>query len=601
MLPAAGITPTYYCCYYSFLMKKMRRSRRHGVALLSLLRVIFLAAALFSSSLVISVVAGINSPTIVENSSHDKDAILLQVPNEEEERHDNDDQLQHALPHPDPNQEDYPGMIYIGRMMQHDDDDYQDDATSTTGDKKKHRVGWHTDNAVRYIFGTSFDDSHRAIAEKDLAHRDNWTALLADIADRAHVPKSRDEVLRERALHGNVSAHGNNNNNKMPRPFGHVDTHPLDGGVVPPKVVRVEPFFLDATLVTNADYSQFVASTYYETEAQQFGWSFVLESFVSEKNKANVEVDPDAPHWMTVPGAYWRQPEGPGTSYKLREQHPVVHVSHRDAAEYCSWKGKRLPGEWEWEAAARWSPQRHGPSNRTLFIWGEHSDEPHPSHVVSSSNDDKDKKNWTASSADWANAAKYVNIWSPTGFPHQNDAQDGWRGTSPVRHYPPNGAGFYDLTGNVWEWMRGGKHKARIVRGASFVDSVDGSFNHAATLGARSTLHGTTTTANVGFRCAKSAQKPIEYHYQYENEYIPQVKPQLTIEHEDGKLDYLGGGGGGGGTVPTGSRSSATMDDDEDEADELDNDNNGGGTTSHRISRKKKKAVKRRERYSTEL
>lgn len=54
--------------------------------------------------------------------------------------------------------------------------------------------------------------------------------------------------------------------------------------------------------------------------------------------------------WVALDKAYWRNPEGPGTSYKYREHHPVVHVSHRDAAEYCKWVGKRLPGEREWEA-----------------------------------------------------------------------------------------------------------------------------------------------------------------------------------------------------------------------------------------------------------
>ena len=114
---------------------------------------------------------------------------------------------------------------------------------------------------------------------------------------------------------------------------------------MPPKVVKVEPFFLDEAPVTNEQYGKFVRATYYETEAEKYGWSYVLQSFLSKKyqpkdSTTDIHVDPEAPDWVAVEGAYWRRPEGPSSSYKFREKHPVVHVSHRDAAEYCHWKGK---------------------------------------------------------------------------------------------------------------------------------------------------------------------------------------------------------------------------------------------------------------------
>jgi hypothetical protein len=127
-------------------------------------------------------------------------------------------------------------------------------------------------------------------------------------------------------------------------------------------------------------------------------------------------------------------------------------------------------------------------------------------------------------------------LWGKGEFPWENLGEDGWRGTSPVKTYPANAYGFYDMTGNVWEWMRGGKHKSRIVRGGSYVDSLDGSFNHAATLGARSTLHGTTSTGNVGFRCAKASKRRTEYHYKSHDE---SVSGQLAIEDEFGKQHMI--------------------------------------------------------------
>lgn len=419
-------------------------------------------------------------------------------------------------PHPDPNEEDYPNMIYIG-------------ANNGT-----HRIGFDEPNGVKFIFGTSFDESHKEIEEKD---------LLLHSHHKEDMPKTREQILKER--HGEVNPEG-------PKPFGHVDEHPLDGGVTPPVVAHIDPVFLDETLVTNKEFGKFVRSVYYKTEAEHFGWSFVLSSFLPNADDLHKhDKDPEAEHWIAVDGAYWREPEGPGSSYKYREDHPVVHVTHRDAAEYCKWLGKRLPGEREWEAAAR--AGHYGPTNRTLYAWGE---------------DDS-----------WDVAAKYANLWGAGEFPWENNAEDGWRGTSPVRHFPPNAYGFYDMTGNVWEWMRGGKHKARIVRGGSYVDSLDGSFNHAATLGARSTLHGTTSTGNVGFRCAKAPKRRIEYHYKDHDE---STHGQLAVEDEFGKQHM----------IPRRDwEDEVVFDDEEEDEDEFDE--------SPKI--KKKKVIMERTRRSNEL
>jgi formylglycine-generating enzyme required for sulfatase activity len=44
-----------------------------------------------------------------------------------------------------------------------------------------------------------------------------------------------------------------------------------------------------------------------------------------------------------------------------------------------------------------------------------------------------------------------ANTWQGE-FPWENLETDGYAGTSPVKRFPANGYGLYDMAGNVWEW-----------------------------------------------------------------------------------------------------------------------------------------------------
>jgi formylglycine-generating enzyme required for sulfatase activity len=96
----------------------------------------------------------------------------------------------------------------------------------------------------------------------------------------------------------------------------------------------------------------------------------------------------------------------------------VVHVTHADALAYAMWSGKGLATEAEWEFAAR------GGLDGAEFAWG---DEFAP------------------------NGKHMANTWQGE-FPVQNLSLDGYERTSPVRAFPPNRYGLFDMIGNVWEW-----------------------------------------------------------------------------------------------------------------------------------------------------
>ncbi|XP_074528591.1 inactive C-alpha-formylglycine-generating enzyme 2 isoform X2 [Halichoeres trimaculatus] len=257
-------------------------------------------------------------------------------------------------------------------------------------------------------------------------------------------------------------------------------TNAADGrdGESPTREVELRDFEIDKYPVTNTDFRDFVRAQKYKTEAETFGWSFVFQDFVSEdlKSKVTQRIE-SAPWWLPIERAFWRQPAGPGSGIRERLDFPVVQVSWNDAQAFCKWKGKRLPSEEEWEWAAR-----GGLQGRT-YPWGNKFQ------------------------------ANRSNLWQGS-FPDKDTAEDGHHGVSSVTAFPPqNSYGLYDMMGNTWEWTSTtfrGAQPMYVLRGASWIDTVDGSANHKARVTTRMGNTPDSASDNLGFRCANSVGQKQE-------------------------------------------------------------------------------------------
>ena len=206
----------------------------------------------------------------------------------------------------------------------------------------------------------------------------------------------------------------------------------------PAHAVVVDGFFMDETELTNAQFKKFVDETGYVTIAErQIDWEEMKKqlppntskphdsilqpgSLVFKKAKNKVPNLYDYSQWWDWKiGANWRQPYGKGSSIEGKENFPVVHIALEDALAYCKWAGRRLPTEAEWEYAAR------GGNDKGIFTWGE----------------------------DGSKLSEMANTWGGI-FPSSNTMEDGYENKSPVKSFPPNEYGLYDLAGNVWEWTQ---------------------------------------------------------------------------------------------------------------------------------------------------
>lgn len=203
----------------------------------------------------------------------------------------------------------------------------------------------------------------------------------------------------------------------------------------PAHEVTVDGFFIDITEVTNKQYKDFVEATGYITVAERpIDWEEMKQqlpegtpkpadsvlqpgSLIFNKNLNIVaNMNNYTQWWIWKIGANWKHPEGPNSTIDGKDDFPVVHIAYEDAVAYCEWANRRLPTEAEWESAAQ------GNATEKIYTWG----------------NDPTQLNTSA------------NTWQGT-FPVKNESTDGFALIAPVKSYPPNSIGIYDMLGNVWE------------------------------------------------------------------------------------------------------------------------------------------------------
>lgn len=283
---------------------------------------------------------------------------------------------------------------------------------------------------------------------------------------------------------------------------------PAYNDAAPMHNVTVDGFWMDEHEVTNAEYEKFVKATNYKTVAEQpvnpadFPGvpleSLVPGSGVFTPQSQPVSLDNPLQWWKYVPGASWQNPYGPESSINNKPNDPVVHISYTDAIAYTKWAGKRLPTEAEWEYAAQ------GGKGRQPYYWGTEL---------------KPQGKWMA------------NIYQGN-FPDANTGEDGFEGVAPVKSFPANGYGLYDMDGNVWEWTndfyRADYYKnspsknpqgpsdsydpdepnsvKRVQRGGSFLCSDQYCIRYRP--GSRGKGEINSASNNLGFRCVRDGNPP---------------------------------------------------------------------------------------------
>lgn len=147
----------------------------------------------------------------------------------------------------------------------------------------------------------------------------------------------------------------------MPAVSEHFATHHFCFDNEKPGFVKeLKAFSMSPTLVSNAEYLEFVQAGGYENDAL---WSMAGLKW-RKQNRAKHPL-----FWKKENGQWLEQHFD--QYLPLEAEFPVKHVSYWEAQAYCNFTGRRLPTEFEWEAAALGN---HEQGEFKMLPWGNSMD-----------------------------------------------------------------------------------------------------------------------------------------------------------------------------------------------------------------------------------